>query len=53
MQAKAILRTLVAFVSKGVSVIDLYAVRGREFGLVDDGFFATLPAGGSHLRRAG
>jgi hypothetical protein len=35
MLAKATLRTLVSFVNKGISQLDLYAVWGPDFGLVD------------------
>ncbi len=52
MQAKSTLRTLVSFVSKGVSVIDFYAATGDQFGLIDPAFFrntSDMTAGGPTL----
>jgi hypothetical protein len=44
-QAKAALRTLVSFVNKGVSNVDLFAAKDGNFGLVADSFFASLASG--------
>jgi hypothetical protein len=41
MQAKSALRTLVSFVSKGVTAVDFYAASGTEFGLIDPSAGAT------------
>jgi hypothetical protein len=37
---KSMLRSLVAFVNKGVTALHFYAVRGNVFGAVDENFFA-------------
>jgi hypothetical protein len=45
LQAKATLRTLVAFVNKGVGAVFPYAVQGANLSLVDPDFLARLPQG--------
>ena len=47
LQAKAILRYLVAWVNKGVSVMDFYAAKGDPLGLIPDSFFTAVDAGTS------
>lgn len=42
MQAKATLRTVLAFVGKGVSAVHLFAVTSGNYALVDAGFFTSL-----------
>ena len=44
-QAKAALRTLVSFVNKGVSNVDLFAAKDGNFALVADSFFGSLASG--------
>ncbi len=44
-QAKSALRTLVSFVNKGVSNVDLFAAKGGNFALVADSFFGSLGSG--------
>ncbi len=46
LQAKAALRYYTAFVNKGVSAVDLFAVKGANLALVDPRFFARLKAAG-------
>ncbi len=46
LQAKAALRYYTAFVNKGVSAVDLFAVKGENLALVDPAFFARLKAAG-------
>ncbi|MCW3046970.1 MAG: hypothetical protein JWO74_1254, partial [Solirubrobacterales bacterium] len=46
LKAKATLRTLTAFVNKGVSQIDLYAAGTQEWGLVGSDFWRALQNGG-------
>lgn len=45
-QAKGVLRSLSAYVNKGVSAIDFYAVRDPGFALVPPGFFQAAAARG-------
>jgi hypothetical protein len=42
MQAKSTLRSLTAFINKGVSALYMYAVTSGNYGLVDPAFFTTL-----------
>ncbi|MGH2761791.1 MAG: hypothetical protein ACRDLD_04305, partial [Thermoleophilaceae bacterium] len=42
MQAKSTLRTLTAFVNKGVSAVHLYAATSGSYALVADSFFSSL-----------
>ena len=42
LQAKSTLRSLVAYVNKGVSAIDFYAAKGSGLGLIDQRFFDAL-----------
>jgi hypothetical protein len=48
MQAKSTLRSLTAFVNKGVSALYMYAVTSGNYGLVDPGFFTTLEQTGEY-----
>jgi len=45
-QAKATMRSIAAWVNKGVSALDFYAVGDGDFGMVDGGFFQALHANG-------
>jgi hypothetical protein len=47
-QAKSTLRTLTAFVNKGVSAVHMYAAKSGNFALVADSFFATLNSTGTY-----
>jgi len=42
MQAKATLRSLTAYINKGVSALYMYAVTSGNYGLVDPAFFTAL-----------
>lgn len=42
LEAKAVLRTLVSYVNKGVSAVDFYAAEGPTLGLVSQRFFSDL-----------
>jgi hypothetical protein len=42
MQAKSTLRSLTAFINKGVSALYMYAVTSGNYGLVDPAFFTAL-----------
>ncbi|HWH95423.1 MAG TPA: hypothetical protein VNT03_16295 [Baekduia sp.] len=53
LKAKATLRTLTAFVNKGVSQVDLFSAGGAEWGLVGGDFWRTLQAGGAPGDTAG
>jgi hypothetical protein len=46
---KGVLRTLVAYVNKGVTAVDFYAARGATYGLVDESFFQGAGAGGETM----
>ena len=50
---KGMLRTLVAYVNKGATVIHPYAARGSVYGLVDETFFAGGEAGGETIAALG
>ena len=52
-QAKAALRTMVAFVNKGVSAIDLYSAKDGNFSLVSNGFYDAVAGGAYPGDRAG
>jgi hypothetical protein len=42
MQAKSTLRSLTAFINKGVSALYMFAITSPEYGLVDQTFFTSL-----------
>jgi hypothetical protein len=53
LKAKATLRTLTAFVNKGVSQVDLYGAGTQEWGLIGSDFWSALQHGGDPGDTAG
>src|SRR5215207_8806945 len=47
-QAKSALRTLVAYVNKGASAVDLFAAKDGNFGLISDSFYSSLAGSGAY-----